>query len=174
MGFSIAYAAFRSIEKGELLKRLGLEDTDEPDPYSESPFSGSVLSSGWYLVWSNDFMWGVDENKFLELSVEAEVLVSLVDETSMTFVASGYSKGSRSWSVVHDAQNNLMHLDTEGTMPPSFKAIRQRNVDLQEAEAEAVDHYASIPPEVFASITGFRYDDARHDVVFTALVQNVP
>lgn len=171
MGFSIAYAAFRGIKKDELLNRLGLKDTGEPDPYNVSPFSGGVLSSSWYLIWCNDFMWGVDENKFVELSSNADVLVSLVDETSMTFAASGYSTGHRTWSVVHDAQNSLTHLETEGTMPSSFEAIRQRNVALQETEDEAVDHYASIPPEVFASIAGFKYDDAKHDAIFNALVQ---
>ena len=176
MGFHIAYAAFRNIEKAELLERLGLRDTGETDPYHESPFSGGELSSGWYLIWSNDLMWGADEEKFARLSVNCDVLVAIAEETSMTFVASGFSAGRKVWSVVHDAQHSPRHLESEGEMPPSFEEIRQRIAVLQNKENDAdpysVDYYASIPPEVFASVTQFKYDEmssSGEEVNFTVL-----
>lgn len=175
MGFHIAYAAFRNIEKSELLQRLELKDTGEPDPYNESPFSGGELPNGWYVVWSNDLMWGADEEKFARLSVHCDVLLAIAEETTMTFIASAFSGGRKLWSVVHDAQNSLRHLETEGELPPTFEEIRQRNVALQDNENDAdpysVDHYASIPPELFASITQFKYDEVSPDgdVIFTSL-----
>lgn len=78
--------------------------------------------------------------------------------------------------MVHDAQNNLRHLEYEGELPDSFDEIRQRNIALQDAVDEtnqlSVDHYASIPSELFASITGFLYSHALtsgEQINFTAL-----
>lgn len=176
MSYSIAYAAFRNVDKTALLEYFRLRDTGEHDLYNESPFSGGDLPSGWYLIWSNDLIWGADEKKFTELSKDAEIIVGIAEETTMTFVTSSFFRGEKVWSVVHDAQNNLRHLEYEGELPDSFDEIRQRNIALQDAVDEtnqlSVDHYASIPSELFASITGFLYSHALtsgEQINFTAL-----
>lgn len=65
MSYSIAYAAFRNVDKTALLEYFRLRDTGEHDLYNESPFSGGDLPSGWYLIWSNDLIWGADEKNLL-------------------------------------------------------------------------------------------------------------
>ncbi len=104
MGYKVSYAAFRNIDKCELLSRLKLVDTKIPDPDNESVFSGGDLGDGWLLVWSNSFEWGLTRDLFLKLSLDADVLVVSVHETTMTFMSTSYIGGRVAWEISHNAQ----------------------------------------------------------------------
>lgn len=175
MGYHIAYAAFKTNDVTAVLSSLKLKDTGEVDEYNETPMSGAMLPNGWYVVWSNDLQWGwLQEGLFIKLSASYEILVSIVEETTMTFMASGFSSGKKNWTIFHDGQQRVDHIEIEGDLPAAFNEIYKRNAALQKAEDQneqySTDYYASIPPEVVASICAFQYDLARDDnVKFTAL-----
>ena len=120
MGFSISWIAFQGIDKNEALRRLSLRDTGEPDEANESDFSGTDLSTGWYALFSNDFSF-VELDRLKSLSDGCRLLACNVEEHVMASGAYFYEDGRKIWSVEHDAQVGILHLDVSGKPPAGFR-----------------------------------------------------
>jgi hypothetical protein len=80
------------------------------------------------------------------------------NETVMNSYACGWANGVEQWSVFHDAQQEVKHLETSGTPPPQFQAIRDR-LFAQQDEDDGADFIFDIPVDLFAAVGGIRYDD---------------
>ena len=71
------------------------------------------------------------------LSAGCEVVTGDVEEHVMVSIAIGWKDGQRVWSVTHDAQRDIEHLQTEGELPAAFTSIRDRLRFEQQAAAQA-------------------------------------
>jgi hypothetical protein len=80
----------------------------------------------------------------------------------MNSYACGWANGVEHWSVFHDAQQDIKHLEMRGTLPPQLKSIRDRLFAEQEGDDE-VDFIFDIPVELFAALGGIRYDQGISD-----------
>jgi hypothetical protein len=77
----------------------------------------------------------------------------------MVSAAAGWENGRRLWSVRHDGEQGIHHLETEGELPLAFTAIRDVLFGKQQAQGARprVDYIFDIPIALAASITGFHY-----------------
>jgi hypothetical protein len=101
-----------------------------------------------------------DDKVFSRLSNDASLIVCYADETVMNSYAPAWLNGVGCWSVFHDAQQNIEHLETSGTLPPEFQPIRDRLFAEQQGN-DGGDFTFDIPIELFAALGGIRYD---HDI----------
>jgi hypothetical protein len=88
-----------------------------------------------------------------------ELVTCFVEEHVMVSRATGWKDGHLRWSVTHDAQKGLMHLDVQGEPPPGFAAIRDRKLAEQAADDGSVDWLFEIPVETARSVVGYLHNE---------------
>lgn len=161
MGFSLSWLAVKAMSPDTLCEMLELERTTERVEVAETPLTGIELPTGWYVVVANHgFPRWLGEAWFRKLSESTTVVVGEVVEHVMYCSTEQWDGGNAGWSVVHDAQQGLYHLEITGAMPEAFEGIRQRRFAQQEAEdreAANVDHIFDIPVKLAEELTGFCY-----------------
>jgi hypothetical protein len=155
MGFRVLLIAVKGKEPEAIHRDYGVVPTGEREEIPESPVTGAMLPGGAYLLYINDEI-VPDDRVFARLSRNASLLACYANETVMNSYASAWVSGVEQWSVFHDAQQGIQHLETTGDLPYPFKSIRDRLFAAQE-ENEA-DYIFDIPIELFASLGGIRYD----------------
>jgi hypothetical protein len=161
MGFRVQLIALTGKEPSAVQRDFGVAATGQREEIAESPVVGAALPSGAYLLYINDPDKIVPEDKvFARLSKGASLVACYANETVMNSYACGWANGIERWSVFHDAQQDIKHLETSGTLPPEFQAIRDRLFAEQEGD-DGADFIFDIPIELFAALGGIRYD---HDI----------
>lgn len=157
MGFSISWLAIRGRTPVEVRDELAIRSTGEYDAFPDSFLCGADLSFGWYLLFGNrcDF---ADSQPLEKLSRSGEVVTCHVEEHVMVSGASGWMDGKMIWSITHDSNTGIEHLDAQGELPYSFESIRDQLLAEQLANNDA-DYLFDIPVEVAKTLTGFRHDE---------------
>jgi hypothetical protein len=95
------------------------------------------------------------------LSGGCEVITGDVEEHVMVSIATGWKDGRRVWSVTHDGQRDMEHLQTEGDLPAAFTSIRDRLRSEQQTAGGRkadVDYTFDVPVELAQTLTGYRHD----------------
>ncbi|QDU94541.1 hypothetical protein [Lignipirellula cremea] len=157
MGFRVAIIAVHGKSRKQLYAEYGVEPTGAREEIAESPVCGACVSTGWELLYLNNAP-RPDSAQLAVLSRQAELLFCDVNETTMTSFATGWSRGTEDWLLFHDGQVSLTHLTTAGDLPDEYAAIRDALVQQQTADADGVDYLFDVPVELFAALTGVRYD----------------
>jgi hypothetical protein len=178
MGYSIAWIAVRGATKEEILARLSLADTGEPDEANESPVSGAALPDGGYLLFFNDMAHAATQAPSMAmLSQGCEALGCQVEEHVMASAAFLYKDGAKVWDVVHLAQESLYHLAVDGTPPPLLDTIHtemKATQDEQGGEDADVDCLFDVPLMLATALCGYRHDEpallSGETLAFTELV----
>lgn len=163
MGWSCSWIALRATNPDSVLSNLGLTRTGEFWEMPEEDWSCASLSNGWFIVFSARHC---EPEQFkpaslARLSVQCELLATVVEEHVMFSSASLWKDGKNVWAVVHDAQKNIYHIDANGEPPSSFRDIEANARASQDAEGGTkanVDLMFDIPLNVGAELTGFRHD----------------
>lgn len=157
MGFRVALIAVRGLDIDTLYARYGVRRTGQWEEIAESPVCGATVSTGWQLLYLNNYPRPHDA-VLKALSSEAELLFCDVNETCMSSFATGWKNGKEIWTVFHDAQQAIDHLVTSGELPGNYDEIRDSR-QLDETEyGEELDDMFGVPIDLFASLTGIRYD----------------
>jgi hypothetical protein len=165
MGFAISWVAFQSIDKNQVLPRLGLEDTREPEQPGDSPFSGAALPNDWYLVYCEHFLF-VTPERLARLSSGCAVVACQVEEHAMYSASFGYKHGRQVWSLEHDAARGERDLQVFGEPPGIFADIRDdllKNQDDADAANKRVDYIFDIPVQLATAVCAYRHDRSRLD-----------
>jgi hypothetical protein len=163
MGWSCSWIALRAANLDSVLSNLGLTRAGEFWEEPEDDWSCASLSNGWSIVFSARHC-EPDQFKpasLARLSAQCELLASVVEEHVMFSSASLWKDGKNVWSVVHDAQKSIYHIDANGQLPSSFEDIIATAKKSQDAECGTkakVDLMFDIPLIVGAELTGFRHD----------------
>jgi hypothetical protein len=78
----------------------------------------------------------------------------------MVSAAAGWENGRRIWSVLHESDHGIDHLEIEGKPPAAFAAIRDGLAAKQKTQGgrPRVDYIFDIPINLAAAITGFHYE----------------
>src|SRR6516225_10138745 len=127
MGFRVQLIAVSGKEQRTVQHDYGVVPTGKREEIPESPVVGAPLPDGAYLLYINDQDKIVPDDKvFARLSNGASLIACCANETVMNSYACAWSNGVECWSVFHDAQQNIEHLETSGTLPPEFQPIRDR------------------------------------------------
>lgn len=160
MGFRVAWVTVRGKTPEEVRSELGLVETDAREYVPESELTSVPLPSGWYMVFFNDLTAAELEGETLsKLSRGGDVMLFIVEETSMVSLARGYAGGRGTWEVVHDSSKGLEHLETTGVLPPSFAAVRDRLMKELKTGEQSADYLFEVPADLSKAVTGFRHDE---------------
>ena len=160
MGYSLSWLAVRGKPVDVVLGQLGLRGTGTREEIPESPIVGAELPGGWYLVLSNKDVQFLDDNVLSKMSAGCEVVTCFVEEHVMYSEAKGWEGGKAKWSVTHDAEKGLDHLQPTGEVPAAFGPIHERlRAELETAGENAVDFLFDVPAELAKVQTGFRHDE---------------
>ena len=157
MGFRVALITVRGIDADTLYERYGVQRTGQREEIAESPVCGATVSTGWELLYLNDYPRPHSE-LLAKLSVNAELLFCDVNETCMSSFATRWENGVEKWVVFHDGQQSLTHLVTDGELPDEYTSIRDAKLREQEDDGDDVDQIFDVAIDLFASLTGVRYD----------------
>jgi len=178
MGYSGSWLAIKGKTPQTILDELGFCTTGERQEIPEAPLSAASMPNGWFLMVSDHTEHVVSDSVLERLTADCEAVTCFVEEHVMFSSAAGWKNGLRCWSVSHDAQQGVDHLQTEGDLPASFTAIRDRLLSKQKEEntrkprtrrppflrrvvsAEEIgcDYLFDIPVELAGHVTGYRYD----------------
>lgn len=94
---------------------------------------------------------------YARLSRGAALLACYVNETVMNSYACGWADGAERWSVFHDAQQDVTHLEVSGNPPGELGPVRDRLL-RQQVGATDTDFVFDVPVELFVALGGLRYD----------------
>jgi hypothetical protein len=159
MGFRVQLIAVSGKEPSAIQRDYGVVPTGEREEIPESSVVGAALPNGEYLLYINDpDKIAPDDEVYARLSKGAALIACYANETVMHSYACAWTNGVEEWSVFHDAQQHIKHLETSGNLPPEMQSIRDRLFAEQEA-ADGADFIFDIPVELFAALGGIRYDD---------------
>jgi hypothetical protein len=165
MGFSLSWIAINGMSPEKVQVALKLRGTGAREDVPDSPFAGAELPGGWYLVIADhDFPWFMHDAHLTHLSSGCEIVTCFVEEHVMMSSASGWKNGRHLWSVIHDLQRDIEHLETSGVLPPVFASIKDHAWNDQVSaggRAAHVDHIFDVPMRLAHELTGFRHD---HDI----------
>lgn len=181
MGYSQSWLAVRGKPPAAVLEALNLRGTGTREEIAESPIVGAALATGWYLIVAGRSGHQLLGDQTLQgLSAGCEIVTGDVEEHVMVSAATCWKDGHRVWSVTHDAQHDIGHLQTEGELPAVFASIRDRlRIEQQAAGGNKadVDYFFDVPVELARALTGYRHDadvpGACADP-FEVLVENSP
>jgi hypothetical protein len=156
MGFSLSWLAIRGKDPAIVRRELGVRGTGSYEELPEAPLQGVDLPTGWYLVVADHC--SLEETESVaRLSLGGEVVTCFVEEHVMCSRASGWRDGRRLWSITHDWQRGIEHLEADGDLPPVFDPIRD-HLTAEQLGQDHVDFIFDIPIEVAKALTGFRHD----------------
>ncbi|MCL4854274.1 MAG: hypothetical protein KJZ78_23175 [Bryobacteraceae bacterium] len=156
MGFRVLLIAVSGKDPATIHEEYSVVPTDRYEEIAESPVCGAALPNGRYLLYINDHILP-DRRVFAKLSRNATLAACYANETVMNSLASSWDNGIERWSVFHDAQQGITHLETTGDPPDELRAIQER-LFASQADAEGTDYVFDIPVELFVASGGVRYD----------------
>jgi hypothetical protein len=156
VGFRMQLIAISGKEPDAIQREYDVATAGRFQALPESPVVGAVLPGGAYLLFINDEI-VPNDGIFARLSKDASLAACYANETHMISYASAWVDGSQRWSVYHDAERGLGHLESTGTMPEEFRSIRDR-LFAEQAGSTEVDFVFDIPIELFVCAGGIWYN----------------
>lgn len=157
MGYRVLLIAVAGKDENIIHSEYGVTPTGKREEIAESPVTGTFLPNGAYLLYINDDI-TPNEKVFARLSHDAELLACYANETVMDCYLAFWSKGVEQWSVWHDAQQGLTHLEISGAVPNHLIKIRDRLLAQQNGDTDT-DYLFDIPIDLFVSLGGIRYNE---------------
>jgi hypothetical protein len=168
MGYSITWCAVREEAADQLLSHLGLSITGKSEEDPESRFSTAKLSTGWRLIWGNEYACPVLTKGIAAFFGGHEIVLCQIEEHVMASSSELWVDGSRRWWVSHEGEDGPKGLDTDGNPPGCFAFIRDEMENDQRAEGgddADVDFIFDIPLKVAHTLVGFKHDENYESVI---------
>lgn len=159
MGYSLSWLAIKGGTPETVHALLQLRPTGKTEDFPESDVVGAELPVGWYVVVFNKEV--IRDGVLKQASASSDVVCCFVEEHEMISSVSEWRSGTSVWSVSHDAQNGIFHLEVTGEVPPGLAKIREKLTEEQNRHGgvkSEVDYIFDIPIELAKSLTGFRHD----------------
>src|SRR5262245_58862117 len=179
MGYSLSWIAVKGRRPNSVREELSFRTTGKREEIPESEVSAVEMPGGWYLIVSNHTEQVASDAAMQRLSSSGcELVTCFVEEHVMFSSATGWRDGRKSWSIIHDSQRGIEHLETMGELPASYSSIRERLFAEQKEEnirkagmrrplffrkvvsieEMGCDYIFNIPVEVAHELTGYRHD----------------
>jgi hypothetical protein len=155
----MSWLAVRGKHFASVLSELNLQPTGNYEEIPESPLTGMQLGD-WFLVVANDFGF-IERVDLGRLSGTAEVVTCALEEHVMISAAASYRDGNFTWSIRHESERGISHLDASGSLPSNYHAIRERQLKKQsdaDGENSGVDYVIDVPLILAEESTGFRIE----------------
>jgi hypothetical protein len=168
MGYAITWLAVREEAAKQLLSHLGLSVTGETEEVPASRFSSAKLTTGWRLIWSNQYDCPILMKGLSTFAGTDDVVACQIEEHVMASSAELWTSGRRRWWLSHESEDGPKGLELDGPLPQCFAAIRKEMEDAQRSEGgddADVDYIFEIPLKVAQTLVGFKHDETHESVV---------
>jgi len=170
---AVAWVAFEGHSKDEVIEALGYADTGEAAEVDDGLVCGE-LAGGWVTVVAigkaaGDFS---RAETLAPLSRQGPLLSVEFSTTVMWSTIQAYAHGALTWSIEHNPEEGIDHLDVVGEPPPQYVPLRDRLLAEQEAEGgedAGVDLVFDLPAELSKALCGYHPEQADDQPAFTAL-----
>jgi hypothetical protein len=155
MGDATFWLAFKGIPRSAVLDRLSLQGATEPNP----EIFGAELPEDWYLVLGNGLNF-MDDGIMNRACADGRGVSCYLESHVMISAAAGWENGRRVWSVLHESEKDIDHLETEGELPEPFAVIREAQFAKQKEQGDrpTIDYIFDVPRNLAAAVTGFHYE----------------
>lgn len=163
MGWSLSWVAVRGIPAEEVRRRLGLRPTGSTSEVPEARFS-ETSAGKWTVVCADHSDRFVDGAVLAPLSRAGEAVGVFVEEHVMFAQAVCWQDGRHRWSVTHEAERSLDHLQTAGELPDVFADVEAKALAARLEDPQGADFLFDVPLDLAAAAVGFRHDDAEERV----------
>ena len=167
MGLSLSFIATKGLDP---LSALGLSAdgrTSRAEPIPPPARFIAFNLGDWRFVVSDDHRFASRER--VCAAAQGGVAVGLyLEEHVMISGAFGAEGGELSWSVQHDPNHGMEHLETWGEPPAALDGIRDRLL-AELRKLDDADYIFSAPTELAASVCGLNVDAFNEEVELTVL-----
>lgn len=167
MGLSLSFIASQGPDPLESLGLSADGKTLRAEPLPPPAKFVAFEIGGWRVVMSDDHRFASRER--VSAAAQGGVAIGVyLEEHVMVSGAFGAKDGQLTWSVQHDPEHGLEHLDVWGDPPGALAAIRERLLaELQ--EDDEVDALFSAPLDLAAGVCGFHPHAFEGEVDLTVL-----
>lgn len=167
MGLSLSFIASRGPDPLECLGLSADGKTLRAEPLPPPARFVAFDLDGWRIVMSDDHRFASRER--VSAASRGGVAIGVyLEEHVMVSGAFGAKDGELTWSVQHDPDHGLEHLDAWGDPPGALASIRERLLaELQ--DDDEVDTLFSAPLDLAAGICGFHPHEHDGEVDLTVL-----
>ena len=174
MGLAISWIAAKGGGRAETLAALGLAEAGAralAEPVPPPPKLSAFERDGWLFLVSSDCDFA-SRARVAAASQGGLAVGAYLEEHVMVSGAFGASDGRLVWSVQHDPEHGLEHLEVWGEPPAELTEIRASLVEQQKTEHE-VDFLFDAPAELAATVCGFNPNtfDGKVDLVELKVAQ---
>lgn len=153
----MSWLAVERGEAGAVLEALGLQEIGASNEPGEAAYAYTVTTAGWLVLVAalkKDVLAPLPP----VLSAQAQVLAGEVSDVVMVSRVQAWRSGAPFWSVTHDAEQGVEHLETTGEPPGELAEIHAK-LSARQAEDDEVDHLFDAPLELAQRICGFKPDE---------------
>lgn len=159
MGFKVAWIAVRGKPIERVLEDLALERTGEFEEFPEGEYAIVTMADGVVVV-VNNFTMGdfILAEPLDRVKRDADIVTCYVNESTMMSQIEGFWNGEELWSVTHDCENGIDHLEVTGEPPAPFVAIRDNLREQQASTSEKVDYLFDVAAALGEALCGYRHD----------------
>ena len=167
MGLSLSFIASQGPDPLESLGLSADGKTLRAEPVPPPARFVAFDLGGWRIIMSDDHRFASRER--VSAAAQGGVAIGVyLEEHVMVSGAFGAKDGQLTWSVQHDPEHGLEHLDVWGDPPGALASIRERLLaELQ--EDDEVDALFSAPLDLAAGICGFHPHEHEGEVDLTVL-----
>lgn len=188
MGWRLSWFAVQAQSLDAICDDLGLEllqdnqDSSSSEPLPEKYVFGANLPSEWCLIVAEiDRDFWVSNSLLEQISAKDLTIACDVCEETLRSAVSGWINGKMIWSVTHDSQIQLTHLEEKGSLPREYEDVRkklfmkQTEQDIRNAGKEVAhaDYIFDIPSNLAKELTGFRYNQGINGRYGSYAEQNI-
>lgn len=167
MGLSLSFIATKGADP---LSALGLSADGKTSRAEPIPPPARFITfdlGDWRFVVSDDHRFASRER--VCAAAQGGVAVGLyLEEHVMISGAFGAEAGDLAWSVQHDPNHGMEHLETWGEPPAALEGIRDRLL-AELRKLDDADYIFSAPTELAASVCGLNVDEFNEEVDLTVL-----
>jgi hypothetical protein len=169
MGFRISWLAARQ-PLASVVSALKAEPTGRQGECFDFPFSVGEFPDEWSVVWSEDEEY-FNPQFSTDLSYHFPLIVCHVNETVMHSSARYFDAGEENWSVWHEGDEVVNHIDFEGNPPVEYSSILAEALE-QRAHDNEVDYVFEVPLKLAENLCGFKHDEFLEDIQFHEILLN--
>jgi hypothetical protein len=158
----MSWVAVQGKDPQEVLNYFGFNRTGRKERIPEAPVSSVSLPNGWFVLFANKFNAPIVSERALQvISSGCQAVSCQVEEHVMFSSVTCYNNGVLAWHVEHDAQQNIYHIASKGSVPEQFKTIlaaSKKEQDEAGGEKADTDYIHDAPILLAQAVTSFRHD----------------
>jgi hypothetical protein len=157
MSLAVSFCGLKGVDRAQVLEALGAAETGTEAFHFEVPLAWGAMEEGWLVLAARDIEF-VTPELLEKLSQGGEAVGCQIEEHVMAAMAWGYRDGAQVWSLDYDCDKSD-EVRITGAPPLAFSGVYEKAKAAQAAEDEPVDHIWGVPSDLFAAITGYRFDE---------------